>query len=254
MIRRPPRSTLSSSSAASDVYKRQALVHEPTSGVVQCLLKREGGRLTLSCPSSSRLEVLGEGCLLGRAGDLVALLPVGNLAGLRAVEHSLALTATKGFSGGTSLTILYLSLSAKSLIALGTGSRATLSDEGDEVVLLAGVDVEEVLGTGLGVLGPLGSQCAIILTNLILVEWGSSSGLGALASGATVSGNGEGLDDILGSNLDILVSSLVVDALVQGTLEETKASKVTVEVLSQEVKGDGIASCLLYTSPSPRDS
>src|SRR5664280_3839257 len=37
MIRRPPRSTLSSSSAASDVYKRQFLAH-----VSECLMGRHG--------------------------------------------------------------------------------------------------------------------------------------------------------------------------------------------------------------------
>eukprot|EP00658_Telonema_sp_P-2_P084864 TRINITY_DN9540_c0_g2_i1.p1 TRINITY_DN9540_c0_g2~~TRINITY_DN9540_c0_g2_i1.p1 ORF type:complete len:156 (+),score=32.88 TRINITY_DN9540_c0_g2_i1:138-605(+) len=37
MIRRPPRSTLSSSSAASDVYKRQALVVQGVLGLQLCL-------------------------------------------------------------------------------------------------------------------------------------------------------------------------------------------------------------------------
>src|SRR5674536_398062 len=47
MIRRPPRSTLSSSSAASDVYKRQVVQHRG------CLAGRGGGR-----PPTSLLSLI----------------------------------------------------------------------------------------------------------------------------------------------------------------------------------------------------
>src|SRR5664280_3914169 len=43
MIRRPPRSTLSSSSAASDVYKRQPRGAAP-GGIVQPAIDADGGR------------------------------------------------------------------------------------------------------------------------------------------------------------------------------------------------------------------
>src|SRR5664280_3896943 len=46
MIRRPPRSTLSSSSAASDVYKRQGLHPSFTAGGDGTLINTENNRLT----------------------------------------------------------------------------------------------------------------------------------------------------------------------------------------------------------------
>ena len=48
MIRRPPRSTLDRSSAASDVYKRQE------TGVSNCSLRRTIARITLGCQLSGQ--------------------------------------------------------------------------------------------------------------------------------------------------------------------------------------------------------
>src|SRR5665648_936277 len=57
MIRRPPRSTLSSSSAASDVYKRQVSTLRPYSpgGVLIVLTAAQGGSIPPT-PSTHRLQ------------------------------------------------------------------------------------------------------------------------------------------------------------------------------------------------------
>src|SRR5664280_2552499 len=59
MIRRPPRSTLSSSSAASDVYKRQ--VHTGASGPAVVTPVRSAGLASVPLISESAV-VLGTGC------------------------------------------------------------------------------------------------------------------------------------------------------------------------------------------------
>src|SRR5678815_5015563 len=60
MIRRPPRSTLDRSSAASDVYKRQVLAGTP---IRASLLKwtRERGRETFAVPADAMLVVVTGG-------------------------------------------------------------------------------------------------------------------------------------------------------------------------------------------------
>ena len=72
MIRRPPRSTLDRSSAASDVYKRQGLVRNETTSVV--------------------IEVEGEPAAVGGfEHDLPLLLPPVSYTHLRAHETVLDL-------------------------------------------------------------------------------------------------------------------------------------------------------------------
>ena len=56
MIRRPPRSTLSSSSAASDVYKRQG---EPAEGSLTARARCEASRTRAATPSKPRAGVGG---------------------------------------------------------------------------------------------------------------------------------------------------------------------------------------------------
>src|SRR5664279_6289397 len=60
MIRRPPRSTLSSSSAASDVYKRQVQMGAPCASADACLTgqKCEAGKCFWDAP----VGVLGDAC------------------------------------------------------------------------------------------------------------------------------------------------------------------------------------------------
>src|SRR5664280_2524866 len=77
MIRRPPRSTLSSSSAASDVYKRRETGHRlNTSRHRSVTSRRPGWARAVDCrpgPGASGVVGGGDGSQPGRAGLLTAL-------------------------------------------------------------------------------------------------------------------------------------------------------------------------------------
>src|SRR5664280_3717670 len=118
MIRRPPRSTLSSSSAASDVYKRQSLVREVSragAGVFLDLKLHDipntvaraaaaavrTGATIVNCPAAGGAEMMkafGEG---GRAAAAKAGLPAPKLIAVTvltsldaAAVHAVGLTGS----------------------------------------------------------------------------------------------------------------------------------------------------------------
>src|SRR5450756_2446957 len=110
MIRRPPRSTQSRSSAASDVYKRQILIR----GARQLVTVR-GTRGPRRGPSLNELNVIQDGAILIRDGILVEIGPsrrVENLAQARdAIEINAAgRVVMPGFvDAHTHLCLLYTS-------------------------------------------------------------------------------------------------------------------------------------------------
>ena len=65
------------------------------------------------------------------------------------------------------------------------------------------------------------------------------------------------LSDLNGSSSDIIASAvlstdgLVMASLLSGDMDEDRVGAMSAAMLSL---GDRISSCLLYTSPSPRDS
>src|SRR5665648_794959 len=61
MIRRPPRSTLSSSSAASDVYKRQVMVHDPHEQTLTAIAHVSHPAYVLLSPDEQSRRVQGWG-------------------------------------------------------------------------------------------------------------------------------------------------------------------------------------------------
>src|SRR5664279_6154526 len=87
MIRRPPRSTLSSSSAASDVYKRQVEV-------------RDDHRLALHAHDRGRdlAQMLEQriGKEPARKGEMLELLRIGEAADAIAQEHEMVLAEHPG--------------------------------------------------------------------------------------------------------------------------------------------------------------
>src|SRR5664279_3799472 len=102
MIRRPPRSTLSSSSAASDVYKRQVIGQSWLQGVhgVDEVHGEDGGQMSKAqSPVSARRRVmawvaLGSAALLGLA---VAVLLVRHALDLILCLVGLALAVAGGW-------------------------------------------------------------------------------------------------------------------------------------------------------------
>src|SRR5664279_1947383 len=80
MIRRPPRSTLSSSSAASDVYKRQLVeqCYEVPVGFKHIVSAMQEHRALLGGESSGGLTIRGH--ILGKDGIFAAALIVEMLA------------------------------------------------------------------------------------------------------------------------------------------------------------------------------
>src|SRR5665648_1139605 len=89
MIRRPPRSTLSSSSAASDVYKRQ--VKRPAAGILGDQLVELGLMFAHARGELARERVdVPRERLLQRAAEQVALIerPDGSAALLRPTHHT----------------------------------------------------------------------------------------------------------------------------------------------------------------------
>src|SRR5664279_6658386 len=103
MIRRPPRSTLSSSSAASDVYKRQVLVHNAETLSQVALIARHGPewfrRLgTPEAPGSTLVTVSGA---VRYPGVLEVALgtPVGDIVGRAGLDGELSGLLLGGYGG-----------------------------------------------------------------------------------------------------------------------------------------------------------
>ena len=83
MIRRPPRSTLSSSSAASDVYKRQVshrlgrnapIVHQPVKSGISCCIGVSGCFCPIGRPCNSTFSHLKRRSKRGIRGDFIRSL------------------------------------------------------------------------------------------------------------------------------------------------------------------------------------
>src|SRR5674536_246973 len=91
MIRRPPRSTLSSSSAASDVYKRQALLP----GFWTSTQVSKAPSWLLPVEPSARYQVL--------AGSVTPMESVAAWRGVRLVSQYMDLSAITGWSEVTTV-------------------------------------------------------------------------------------------------------------------------------------------------------
>src|SRR5450756_1304948 len=88
MIRRPPRSTQSRSSAASDVYKRQILIRG-----ARHLVTVRGTRGPRRGPSLNELNVIQDGAVLIQDGILVAVGPSRRVENLAQARNAIEINA-----------------------------------------------------------------------------------------------------------------------------------------------------------------
>eukprot|EP00658_Telonema_sp_P-2_P066951 TRINITY_DN55909_c0_g1_i1.p1 TRINITY_DN55909_c0_g1~~TRINITY_DN55909_c0_g1_i1.p1 ORF type:complete len:205 (-),score=58.83 TRINITY_DN55909_c0_g1_i1:60-674(-) len=134
MIRRPPRSTLSSSSAASDVYKRQALFGYLTFGAL-IADKSAGGNIMNNYPRDDTFVNVGR---FGLFFHFASVFPVMSVCARRAAHRFVCMWKHVDGDGDPSTTTFHsITIEAGAIVLGSTVAAATLPGV-DQIVSLIG--------------------------------------------------------------------------------------------------------------------